>query len=379
MVSPENVNIVQYSAVDSPFALSYKSPLMTIVDGHIHFDDLDSCEKFLDHVGQCGAVQFGALVLERVSNDHSIFHLPQAIWMKWKYPDRCFLFGGVDMTGIWDKRNAQTDVPLDEQLKELAEIGCDGLKLWMGKPQIRKLLSQPLDGLAYEPMLKFLEQSQFPTLWHVGDPPEFWSEHTVPLWARKNRWWYDETYPPKALIDREIYSVFAKYPKLNLILPHFFFLSDKLEEAAKLLDAHPSYCLDLAPGIEMLHNFTKNHAASREFFIRYAGQIIFGTDIGMGKVSTGIGRGPMVRRFLETDDVFPVPEDPYMTPDERPDLHGLKLPADALKKIFAENYYRVIGRRQPKPLNLPKAKAMLERLARRDHPVAKRVLDEMSS
>jgi hypothetical protein len=59
----------------------------------------------------------------------------------------------------------------------------------------------------------------------------------------------------------------------------------------------------------------------------------------------------MVRRFLETDDVFPVPEDPAMTPDERPDLHGFKLPADVLRKIMSANFHRVVKRESPKPLD----------------------------
>jgi len=36
----------------------------------------------------------------------------------------------------------------------------------------------------------------------------------VPLWAKKHRWWYDNTHPPKSQIDREIASVQDKHPKL---------------------------------------------------------------------------------------------------------------------------------------------------------------------
>ena len=69
-------------------------------------------------------------------------------------------------------------------------------------------------------------------------------------------WWYEPPIPPKEQIDREIAAVFARHPRLNLILPHFFFLSDQLEKAARLLERYPGFYLDLAPGVEMLHNFT---------------------------------------------------------------------------------------------------------------------------
>jgi hypothetical protein len=47
------------------------------------------------------------------------------------------------------------------------------------------------------------------------------------------------------------HRVIARHPKLNIIWAHFFFLSDKLDEAAKLLIEHPSYNIDLAAkGVE---------------------------------------------------------------------------------------------------------------------------------
>jgi hypothetical protein len=97
----------------------------------------------------------------------------------------------------------------------------------------------------------------------------------------------------------------------------------------------------------MFHNFTADHAASREFFVRYADRIIFGTDFGMG-CGWGRDRGMMIRRFLETDDVFDVPEDPAMTPDDRPPLRGLGLPRDVLRKIYGDNFRRVVGDRPRK-------------------------------
>ena len=40
----------------------------------------------------------------------------------------------------------------------------------------------------------------------------------------------------------------------------------------------------------------------------------------------------MIRRFLETDDVFDVPDDPAMTPDDRPPLRGIALPREVLER-----------------------------------------------
>src|SRR5690606_23206726 len=95
--------------------------------------------------------------------------------------------------------------------------------------------------------------------------------------------------------------------------------------------------------VEMLHNFTKSRAAAREFFIAFADRILLGTDTGLLDHATSPDRGVMVRRFLESDDRFPVPEDPAMTPDDRPDLHGLGLPAGVVEAIGRRNFERIVG------------------------------------
>jgi hypothetical protein len=202
-------------------------------------------------------------------------------------------------------------------------------------------------------------------LWHVGDPPEFWNADTVPLWAKQSGWWYDDSFPPKAQIDRELNAVLRNHPGLRLVLAHFCFLSRDLGAAAAFLNDHPGVNLDLAPGIEMYHNFTAVPGAAHDFFVKHSDRILFGTDTGIGNHTTGRGRGRMIRRFLETADRFEVPEDPFMTPDERPALHGLSLPAGALDRIYRTNFERWIGRDRPRPLDLDAARSLLRDLSAR--------------
>jgi predicted TIM-barrel fold metal-dependent hydrolase len=306
-----------------------------IIDGHVHTYVHNWLDKLVGDIRYTGAKQFCCLVTARDSTGQ----WENALELKRRMPNDVFLLGGFDF---------QSGEPYEEQLQHLIDVGCDGLKLLTGKPDRRKALGHALDSPVFTPFLKLAEETRFPVLWHVGDPPEFWSKETVPLWARQRGWWYDETHPPKAQLDAEIANAFARHPNLNLILPHFFFLSDRLEDAAALLKKYPSYNIDLAPGVEMFHNLTARHADARQFFIDHADRIIFGTDFGMS-CGWGRDRGMMIRRFLETADHFDVPEDPAMTPDARPPLHGLNLPREVLKKIYADNFRRVVGT-SPRPL-----------------------------
>jgi predicted TIM-barrel fold metal-dependent hydrolase len=315
-----------------------------IIDGHVHCYERHRTDQLLSDIRYTGARQFNALVTGRGRWDPHGRQLDNAFELKRLYPEQAFVFGGLDFRGIGGGGTGPA-VPLDQQLQELIDVGCDGLKLLIGKPDQRKWLGAALDSDVFEPFLALAEETRFPVLWHVGDPPEFWSEHTVPRWARQRGWWYDATHPKKDQIDAEIASVFRRHPRLNLILPHFFFLSDRLDAA--VLEAHPTYTLDLAPGVEMLHNFTANRDAARAFFIRFADRIL-GTDFGM-TCGWHRDRGTMIRRFLETDEPFDVPDDPAMAPDDRPPLRGIALPRDVLAKIYAANFRRVVGP-APRPL-----------------------------
>ena len=309
---------------------------LDIIDGHVHSYSCAQHQSLVDDIRNTGAQQFCVLVTQR---DDNTGQWDNALSLKHRFPREAFLFGGLDLT---------TNVPFADQLQHLIDIGCDGLKLLIGKPDRRKALGFPLDSPTLTPMLELAERTQFPILWHVGDPPEFWSEHTVPQWARTRGWWYDVTHPTKQQIDAEINGVFKRHPRLNLILPHFFFLADRLNDAATLLDAHPTFSFDLAPGVEMYHNFTANRDAAREFSIRYADRIIFGSDFGL-PCGWHRDRGMMIRRFLETDDSFAVPDDPAMSPDDRPPLRGLALPRGVLQKIYADNFRRHVSA-EPKQL-----------------------------
>jgi predicted TIM-barrel fold metal-dependent hydrolase len=201
-----------------------------------------------------------------------------------------------------------------------------------------------MDGELYAALFAHLEAEGIPLLWHVADPPEFWTRDAVPLWARQQNWWYDESFPPKEQLDAECLHVLRRHPGLKVILAHFFFLSQDLPAADRLLDELPNVHLDLAPGVEMFHNVSRDPEAARAFFVRRADRILYGTDIGAAQHRTGPKRGWMVRHWLETDDVFDVPDDPLMTPDDRPALRGIALGEAELERIYAANFLRILGR-----------------------------------
>ncbi len=166
--------------------------------------------------------------------------------------------------------------------------GFDGLKLIEGKPQVRKLLPLPLDGPEYAGLWAALESEQFPVVFHVADPDEFWDAERCPDWARSGGWDYsDGSYPSKEDLYTEVDHILARHPNLKITFAHFYFLSTDLARAARFLDAHPGVCFDLAPHIGMYHDFSRDPQAARDFFLRYSDRILYGTDMDTRVLARG--------------------------------------------------------------------------------------------
>jgi predicted TIM-barrel fold metal-dependent hydrolase len=315
----------------------------SVVDNHVHLFRAEHRPALLRDLAAAGVDQFCLLVTGRDKSDPQGEQFRLAAELQRDLPQQVFVFGGLDFRGLFDFKRQAPDVPFDIQTRRLIETGYDGLKLLCGKPDHRKSIGVPLDGPVFEPMLDLLEREQFPLLWHIADPAEFWSQHTVPLWARNRGWWYDDETPSKSQIDSEFARLLKRHPTLKLIVPHFAFRSDQLDEARQLLTDHPNLMLDLAPGIEMYHYFTQAHAAARQFFIDFAHRILFGSDIGM-PCGWHPNRPGFVLDFLRLRDWMLPPADPCFQPDERGSVLGLGLPEPALQAICRDNFLHYVGR-----------------------------------
>lgn len=197
-------------------------------------------------------------------------------------------------------------------------------------------------------------------LLHVADPETFWDKDKAPGFARENGWFYgDGTYPAKEMFYEDAEKVFAVHPKLNVSLAHFYFLSDDLERAERIMETYPNVRFDLTPGIEMYGNFSKSPEAWNRFFRKYEDRILFGTDNGWGsmtpmkeKIDFAAANVAVIRRFLETADRF----EGYGM-----DLCGLDLPVETLEKIYHKNFEAMAGT-APKNVDIVKALDYVEEM-----------------
>jgi predicted TIM-barrel fold metal-dependent hydrolase len=322
-----------------------------LTDGHIHFPHpalLHDLMAVMEIAGVTRANLVAVPDLQFVNQNAALIHA------KARHPDRFSLCGALDYTQVFADPAHASEI-LAAQIGTLRAIGFDGLKLIEGKPMVRKLLGLPLDGPQYAVMWAEVEAREFPVVLHVADPEEFWDPDRCPGWARERDWFYgDGTYPAKETLYAEIDHVLARHPRLKLVLAHFYFLSADLARAGAMLDAHPTVCFDLTPGVEMYFNFGRDLEAARDLFLRYSDRLIFGTDVGASAIgqdlkapldrADSLGRTWVVRQFLETDRTFAAPAGVgHWMGEDGENFHGIALPHEVLRQIYAANAERIFG------------------------------------
>ena len=249
-----------------------------VLDAHIHFGKIDFLPGLLQTLDQLLVDKFNIVC---TPDQNRLSLVPDALYLKAHYPRRVYVFGSMDISALMISPEYFGSIYAD-YIEVLLALGCDGVKMIEGKPQIRKMLPIPaFDCKAYAPFWKKMEEWQVPLIFHVNDPEEFWDAQKIPSWARERGWFYgDGGYINNEKQYSEVLNVMARHPNLKVIFAHFFFLSAQLERLSAYLDRYPNLHIDLTPGIEMYFNFSSSPQKVKEFFINYQDRIIFGTDIG---------------------------------------------------------------------------------------------------
>jgi len=330
-----------------------------LIDGHIHYPHMGMMESLIDTADRLKLGRFNIVCTPEKAR---LSLVPDALHLKANHPDRVYVFGGLNISAYFNA-NDRVGEQFMGDIDLLRAAGCDGIKIIEGKPMMRKMLPVPsFDSPSFAPFWEKAAETGIPIVMHVNDPEEFWDRDRVPDWAAEQGWFYgDGTYINNEAQYSEVLNVLKRNPALNIIFAHFFFMSAQLERLADLLEEFPGMKVDLTPGIEMYHNFSKDIDRVRDFFLKYQDRIIFGTDIGakalLADPGAGIdfadshGRVTIVRSFLETEgEFFMDPAGGFLFGDPSVPFLGIALPPDVLDKIYFRNFERAAGA-QPTPVN----------------------------
>lgn len=329
-----------------------------IIDGHVHYAHdayQDSLMAIMDEEGM------EKLAVVCTPDEARLSLNPDALLLKAAYPERVYLFGGLDISPLFITPGIAGEA-FAHYVDVLLGLGADGIKMIEGKVQMRKMLPIPdFDAPVYAPYWEKMAETLTPLIFHVNDPEEFWDAEKVPDWAREMGWFYgDGTYVDNEAQYQQVLNVLDRHPNLNVTFAHFFFLSAQLDRLAGYLDRFPNMHVDLTPGIEMYFNFAADPDRTRDFFIKYQDRILYGTDIGARALlrdrnagieqEESLARIEVIRKFLESDGPFQLSHQGFLFGGKEAVFHGIHLPEDVLDKFYYQNFEQFAGTK-PQPLN----------------------------
>jgi predicted TIM-barrel fold metal-dependent hydrolase len=346
----------------------WDSKIKGIVDNHVHMGNMADERAMLSIREVTGIDKMNLVSIQNAEKGEG---LAGSLYMKVRHPQLFYVFAGLNHATRLSEGRVHTR-SLAEQADDFAAMGCDGIKMVEGKPTSRQRMNVAVTDPYFADYWARAEERGLPLVWHVNDPEEFWDPQKLPAWAQELHWGYGPDDVQKEQLYAEVDGVLARHPKLKIIFAHFYFLSADLPRAGRFLDAHPTVHLDLAPGIEMLYNMSRDVDASREFFRKYADRIVFGTDLSSRQTAEeGHYRAGIVFRWLESADTFRIPQgvDFLLGKPEDGIIRGMSLPTDVLHKIYGDNFARLAGP-QPRALVVDRAIEGCERMAAIAHAMS---------
>ena len=343
------------------------------IDAHIHYALPLKPETLISFMDRNG-IDKANLVL--VPHRQRLTSVPDALMAKAKYPDRFFVFTSFDVSEYF-RHGKEIGKYLTKFVDEMRRCGCDGLKIIEGKPSMRKIMGgiPGFDAPCWEPLWQYLEETQFPVLWHLNDPESCWGpEEEAPRHIRIGKELYDDTFVNNEEQYRQMEEILKKHPKIKFIFAHLYFMSAQLPRLAELLDTYPNMMVDITPGLEIYVNLSKNTEEAKDFFEKYQDRILYGTDIGARCVlaenaEDALNEDECVARMDLIDALFDSKTYRMMKEDGRYLINtddflqrGFSLSEEALNKIYWKNFENYVGT-TPAKVNPKRIKKECHRIA----------------
>ena len=305
--------------------------LKKFVDSHIHMREYEKGNIMLDYVADCGVTD---VVLQALPKYSICENLGMLYWKINYKKINVLAFGGLHHFDIF------SDIPYEKQAQKLLKLGFDGMKFLEMKPDFRKELGKGLNDPSFDNMFSLLEEQKIPITIHCADPEKNWDINKVSPGALAAGWFYgDGTFSTKQELYDETLEMLRKHPQLKVSLAHFFFLSNYIDEAERVLETYPNVYFDLTPGWEMYVGFSKDIEKWHDFFVRYSDRILFGTDTDSHSYENAQNLHNLVMWGISRDyNEFAMPCYGGHI------IKGLNLPCDVIEKITYKNFEKFSGK-----------------------------------
>jgi len=326
-----------------------RTPKFPVIDAHNHLGELLPGLAFsgswrrrpvpelidvLDRAGVRAVVDLDGQTGDTLKREIARYQEP--------HPDRFAIFTGLDYTAL----TAEADFTpvIVRALREGVAAGAKGLKIW--KPL--GLTTRDAAGHLIAPNDPRLDdlwaaagELGIPVLIHIADPVAFFrpldptNERWEELHAHPDWHFHGGDFPAFEVVLDQFADLVTRHPATTFIGAHVGCWAENLPWVSALMDRCSNLFVDISARLGELGRVPYT---ARDFFLRHAGRILFGTD---SPPNLDVYR--LHYRFLETRDEY-FPYGPGPRPAQgRWMIYGLHLPDDVLRRVYAENAAGLLG------------------------------------
>ncbi|MHC4909459.1 MAG: amidohydrolase family protein [Planctomycetota bacterium] len=261
-------------------------------------------------------------------------------------PGRLVIFGTPEFDLCDEPGWAQRT---ERAMRNYAARGMAGIKIYKSLGlRIRDSAGDiiPIDDPRIDVVWKTCGELGLPVLIHISDPPSFFEpvDRFNERWMQLKRhpdWDFsDESLPSRAELFDQRARVMERNRGTNFIGAHVGSHATNLAEAARQLDTHPNFFLDISGRVGELG---RQPYSSRTFLVEYQDRVLFGTDRYPGREDQP--RYRIYFRFLESDDEYFKYYDHPFPPSGDWRIYGVFLDDGVLEKVYAGNARTLLLRR----------------------------------
>ncbi len=302
-----------------PPVFRYSGP---IIDAHCHFTTPDATERM---------IQAGTLY--GVSQWVGICRVEEVPAFRERFGDRAAFT-------IWIDHELATDSPafLRTQLDIIhraVEAGGRCMKFWY-KPEYNHRSGLFFDHPCLDPIFRTIEEAGLGVLVHIADPDVWW----------RHRYCDPAKYEAKRFTFRQLTNTLERFGRLRVLVAHLGGWPENLPFLENLLNRYPNCHLDTSGTKWIARELSAKPAESRDFIIRYADRLLFGSDLVAWEhadLDHHCSRYWVHRHLYEQRYSVPSPiEDPDAVGPVQ--VTGLDLPDSVLRRLYLENarrFYRL--------------------------------------
>ena len=257
------------------------------------------------------------------------------------YPGRFVTYCNIDFTDLgapgWTEARCKA---LEADIK----AGARGLKIYKELGLVYRDTENRLvapDDPRLSDLWDVVGEAGLPVTIHTADPRAFfrpldrfnerWDElHAVPDWL-----FYGSEFPAFDTLLDSLYHLIESHPKTNFVTAHVGCYPENLAFVSKMMDRYPNFNTDISARMAELG---RAPYSAREWFIKYADRILFGTDAGPSLATYQVHF-----RFLETaDEYFSYASHSPIGGQGRWNIYGVYLPDEVLRKVYHDNAARLL-------------------------------------